>query len=230
MRVVDILLPATGCSLLVALLITIVRRRLHREYPFFFSYVVFSLLNTIFLFVASSNSRIYPYAYWLSIAVGAVLVLFALNEILYRVLYRFYCFWWFRLIFPSIVAGTCLVAMRHALSNPRSTQVLMSMIWYVSGAVSLIQFGVFLIFMLLAMVFHLSCRRPPFSIALGFALASMGDWTFYALTFRSGYSLLARYAPPVGFLCASALWLYSVSIKPPAQPKQQLGSTAQEPL
>lgn len=219
-----------GCSLLVALLFTIVRRRLHREYPFFFSYIVFSLLNTIFLFVVSGNGRIYPYAYWLSIGVGAVLGLFALNEILYRVLYRFYCFWWFRLIFPSIVAGTCLVAMRHALSNPRSTQMLMSMIWYVSGAVSLIQFGVFLIFMLLAMVLRLSCRRPPFSIALGFALASMGDWTFYALTSRSGYSLLARYAPPVGFLCASAVWLYSFGIKPPAQPKQQLGTTAEEPL
>lgn len=211
MRIVDLFLLLTISALLWALVIIIVRRQLHREYPFFFTYVVFSAFNAVFLLAVSGNDRTYAYAYWSLNGLSDVLVLFVLNEALYDVFYRFYSFWWFRLIYPSAAVIICFLAARQALIKPRSTHLLISLIFSLSGAVSLTQCGVFLVLMSMVMLLRVRFRRYPYYTALGLALSSMGYWSSYVVLSGHGYSLAVRYTPAVSYLGATIIWLWCFS-------------------
>lgn len=218
-KALDILLPVTGCGLLLALIIIMVRRKLHREYRFFFFYVVFSFFSAILFSLTVSNEKTYSYIYWISDGVSVIFVLLALHEVFRDIFHGFYSFWWFRLIFPSAVVVMCLLAARRTLISPRSTQPLMSAIFYLSGAFSLIPCGIFLVFMLLVMGLRVRCRRIPYYIALGFAVSSMGDWMLYSLLSGYKYTLTARYLPPAAYMCATLIWLWSFSGKFVSQPE-----------
>jgi hypothetical protein len=205
-------------------LVTIVRRRLHREYPFFFAYLVVALLSAICLLPFKGNDKAYAYVYWLLDGSNAVVVLFALNEAFYEVFYRFYFFWWFRLIFPSITVVAGFLAVQNALIHSASRQLLVWMSFSATAAVSLIQFGTFLILMLLVLGLHVRCRRYPYYIALGFALSGIGDWAAYILPCR--FNSIVQYVPPLTYLYATLIWLWSFSGKFEADSRLEFSRTS----
>lgn len=227
MKVADIFLPVIGIGLLLALCVVMVRRRLHREYPFFFVYVVFSLLSAIssfFFFLFIDNEKTYAYVYWTSNAIAAVLVLFALNEVLYGIFHRFYSFWWVRLIFPSVAFALCCFAIRQALFHPPSRYLLLSISFCISGALSAVPVGTLVILMLLAMVLRVRWRRQAYDIALGLAVSSLGDWTNFVLLPKFGHSFFLRYLSPVMYICATLVWLVSFSRNVEPKPKLKFGT------
>lgn len=217
MKPLDIFLAVIGDGLVLVLLVLIVRRRLYREYPFFFAYLVVALLSAISLLPFKGNDRAYAHLYWLLDGLNAVVVLFVLNEAFYEVFYRFYFFWWFRLIFPLVIVVAGLFAVQNAFTHSASPQLLVSMSFSATAAVSLIQFSIFLIMMLLVLGLHVRCRRYPYYIALGFAISGIGDWAAYALPCRS--SLILQYVPPLTYLCATLIWLWSFSGKFVSEPR-----------
>jgi hypothetical protein len=229
MKIVGILMQVIGGGLLLALVAVIIRRRLHREYPFFFAYTIFSLLVTVTLLLASGNYKAYLYGYWISEAFGVVFVLFALNEAFYDVFYSFYSFWWFRLIFPGAAAAMALLAIRDAILKPFARiQLFMWVILSVESALSIFQAGIFLAFLLLALGLRLQWRRYPFYIALGFALSGAGDWIAQALLSQFGtrYMQVVRYLPAMMYICATLVWLVCFSRKLQYEPKLKFGATS----
>lgn len=223
MRLFDILMQILGGTLLLWLAAVMVRRRLHREYSFFFSYIVFALLATALRLSVSGNDRTYFFVYWATEAFFPILVLLALHEAFYDVFFGFYSFRWFWMIFPGVVAIISFFSIRHAilkplLGMPRITTVVLSL----GIAVSYVQAGLFVVFMLLVVALHVRWRRYPFDIALGFALSTVGDWTAFALRseFGNKFPLVIRYAPPVAYICATLVWLWSFS--GPLQPEPKL--------
>src|SRR5262249_26274301 len=60
------LLWLLGFILELAIAVAVVRRRVHQDYPFFFSYVVMELTRTVLLASIGRRSPSYFYAYWLS--------------------------------------------------------------------------------------------------------------------------------------------------------------------
>lgn len=224
MRSLDILLPVIGSALLLALSVIMVRRRLQREYPFFFAYVVFVLLSSVAVFSLSGHAKIFFRLYWATEPVNAVLALLALHEAFRDVFYGFFSFWWFRLIFPSAVALISFFSIRHAILNPpaQATRVA-AIILSVGTAVNWVQAGLFAIFMLLVVVLHVRWRRYPYDMALGFAVATIGDWIAFALRseFGTKYANVTRYAPPVAYILATLIWLRSFSGRFEPEPRLQ---------
>lgn len=227
MRIVDILLPLTGSGLLLALLIIMIRRRMHRQYPFFSGYLAFTLLTAVVLFSVSGSDQIYFYAYWISDAFNAVLALLALNEIFYDVFHGFYSFWWFRLIFPGVVVLMSFVAVREALLKPYPrAPVSMWVILSIESALSLIQIGIVVALLVLALGLRVHWRRYPFYLALGFAVSGAGDWIVHAMLLKFGnkHVLVTRYAPPTIYICATLIWLWCFSGKFVSEPGLEFGS------
>jgi hypothetical protein len=209
MRLFDILMTAMGCGLLLALAVTMLRRRLHREYPFFFAYILFSLVRTASLLPATG--RFYLYGYWITEVFVDMLALLALHEAFYECLYGFYLFWWFRLVFPTVVAIITAACMTHAMLHrlPR-LPLFIHLIFSLDSAVSYVKAGLFILFMLLVVVLHVRWRRYPYDIALGFAVSSLGTLVSYALVPQgSRYAFLVRYAPPLTYILATGIWLWS---------------------
>lgn len=223
MRIVDVLLPVIGSALLLALAVTMVSRRLHQEYRFFFAYTVISLLSTVSLFLVAGKANCY--LYWLLNGLNAVLVLFPLNEAFFDVFHPFYSFWWFRLIFPFVTAAAGLLAVQNALIHPFAGQFILSVSFAATGAISFIQAGTFLILMFLVFGLHVRCRRYPYYIALGFAISSIGDWAGHVFASNPGW--VFRYAPPLAYLCATLVWLWAFTAKFEADSRLEFSRTSQ---
>ena len=222
MRLLDIFVLVTCGGLLLALAIMMVRRRLQREYPFFFGYVAFSFLAGVAVFAVSGNNKAYLYSYWTADALNIILAVLALHEAFYDVFHRFYSFWWFRLIFPGVVAVIFVFAIRYAILKPIAhASRLISVIFTVDTAVGYVQVGLVVIFMLLAVGWHVRWRDYPYAIALGLAVSSLGVWMAFLVRaeFGTKYSNVVRYAPPTAFLCATIVWLWSFSGKLEPDPK-----------
>lgn len=212
MRPLDILMQIAGGALLVWLAAVMVRRRLHQEYPFFFGYVAFSFLTTVALVCVIGNYKTYFYLYWGAQALNAILVLLALHEAFYDVFFGFYSFRWFWMIFPGVAASISFVCITHAILKPPSgAPQVITVILSLGTAVSYVQAGLFVVFMLLVTALHVRWRRYPFDVALGFAVSTVGEWTAYALRseFGNKFPHMIRYAAPVAYICATLVWLWS---------------------
>ncbi len=213
----------TSAGLLLAVAVMLVRGGLRREYRSFFAYLVFTLLNTMVRLSVIGNYRMYFYEYWYTEPVSAVLMLLALHEAFQEVFKAFYLFWWFRMIFPTVVAIIAFFSIRRAFVKPLSMAPrFMSVIFSIDSGLTYIQVGVFVVFMFLVMALHVRWRRYPYDITLGFAVAAMGEWTSYLLRsefWSAKYARAARYAPSFTYLLASVIWLWSFSRKREPEPR-----------
>src|SRR5258708_35907157 len=96
-----VFLNIAGTVLAVALASTLVWRRLYREFPFFLTYVVSSILIAIIRVSVSGNYRTFFKVVWATEAIYALLALLALHEVFRWVFMPFFEQWWFWLFFPS---------------------------------------------------------------------------------------------------------------------------------
>lgn len=224
MRLLDILLPVVGDGLLLALVVIMFRRRLHQAYPFFFTYVVFALAESIAVLSASGNAKLSSDLYYGTEVLNDILALLALHEAFRDVFYGFFCFWWFRLLFPGAVALISFFSIRHAIVKPLVQETRINAVILALGTtVNWVQAGLFLLFMLLVVGLHVRWRRYPYDIALGFAVSTVGDWILFALRSESGtkHPYLMRYAPPMAYILATLIWLRSFGGKFEPEPKLQ---------
>lgn len=216
MTVFEISLGLTGSALLLAIAVMMSRRGLRREYPFFFSYIVFTLVLAIIFTPLEGYPKLYFYSYWISEIFSAILGLLALHEAFYEVFYAFYVFWWFRLVFPSVVGVISFISIWYALLHPMSrVPTWVEVVFALASAVGYIRGTVFLVFMILVVALRMRWRRYPYDIVLGFAVSSVGVVTSYILweTFGVKYAAAARLVPPLTYLAASVIWLWTFSAK-----------------
>src|SRR5262249_40302566 len=95
MRMRDLLPGFVGQVLAIWLAAVLVRRKAHREFPFFFLYVSSSILIGLIRACVSGNYRLYFEVYWTTEALYVVLALLALHEVFRKVFASFYKNWWF---------------------------------------------------------------------------------------------------------------------------------------
>ena len=220
MKMFDVLMQLIGSGLLLVLAGTMLRRNLQRAYPFFFSYIVFIFLRTIVLLPVSGNAYIYFYSFWITEIFSAFLAIFALHDAFYDVFFGFYAFWWFKLIFPTAVVAISFFSVAWAARHPiPKVLVWMHLVFAIDNAVGYLKAGVFLVFILLIVFLRVRWRRYPYTIALGFAINSLGMLTSYAVFSKAaGYSLVARYAQPLSYIVATIVWVWSFAGKFEPQP------------
>ncbi len=174
LRLIDYVLWFTGPVMQVGILVAMYRRGLHRDYPYFFNYIVLQVLCEPILFVILRFSyTVYYWGYWVSIALSA-LVSFAVLQEIFHDAFRPYealrdlsviLFRWSALV-------VLLVAVMWAIAAAHSSQVdaVTNSILLVQRGVRLMQCGLVFFLLLFSEYLGISRRHVLFGIALGFGI------------------------------------------------------------
>jgi len=213
MKSADIVLSIAAALLVIWLGGIFVRRQLYRQFPFFFSYIICSVLSTAARLSVSGNYRPFFKVYWATEALYAVLALLALHEVFRRVFLAFYLlWWWFRLIFPGAVAIIALITFSHTIQPPAAAPRILGVVLLASLVAKYVEAGLFAVFFALVVLCGLTWRTYAFGIVQGFAVSALGTWfasrgrSEFGITFES----LAKYGPAVAYILAVIVWLVSV--------------------
>jgi len=160
-------------AVLLAVMAMVMRvRGLHREFPAFFAYCVFSALRTPVLFLVFHETTVYFYSYWVAEAGSAIFGLAAIYEV-------------FLSLFPGrdsngrlaeslfrwVGAALVLAALAAAMAAPGSHENrLMAASLVVDRSVRLVQCGLLLFLFVASSYLGLSWKSRAFGVAMGFGL------------------------------------------------------------
>lgn len=233
MRIGDILLGFVAPVLEIWLAGILIRRKLYREFPFFFAYIVSSILIALCRSLAAQNYHVYFVVYWASAAAYALLALLVLHEVFRWAFLEFYEHWrWFWLVFPGVSAIILLLSLVYAVEYPPvQASRLISLILVLGFAVNFIQAALFGLFFLLVWILGVRWRNYPFAIVMGFAISALGALGAYWLRSVYGTKLntFVHYAVPVSYIFAVILWL-DVFRRPEPEMKWTLPAGLDDPL
>lgn len=233
MKQIDLLLPIAGNILTGWLAAILFWRKLHTRYPFFFVYVLFSIVSTFVLLFFRSDYLTFFTMYWAIQALYVVFSLFSLHEIFRHVFRPFYdVLPWFWLLFPAVGLSTALMSIYQViLRPPAQAPAIVAVVLSFSIATNYIRLGLFGLFSVLVLLLGSSWRNYPFGIMQGFAAMALGELFSFGLRYAFGtkYNTLAKYGPPVAFLCGIVLWL-STFLHPPESESVSLWSVTPEQL
>src|SRR5258707_4219781 len=161
-----------GPLLQITLLIFMVRRKSHKVFPRFFSYVLFQTLKSACLFIVYrySSPENYFDAYWTGNALSVIFTVAVMDEIL-RSLFQEYG--GIQILGTTIFRWSCgllfLFALLGALSSSEAGgDRLVAAVFSFDRSMRLMQVGLFLILMLLCRFLRNYSRQQVFGIALGF--------------------------------------------------------------
>src|SRR5205809_5588853 len=215
-------LNLTGMVLAAALATTLIAHKLHREFPFFFTYVVSSVSIAITRLAVSGSYQTFFKVVWTTEAMYAVLSILALHEVFRRVFMAFFQRWWFWLFFPLVVATILVLTVVYHLGNPPAqANRVISFILSLGTAVNLVQALLFLLFFALIAFHSIRWRNYPVGIVLGFAAISVGSFAanWARSEFGTRFNILFSYAHSVVNILAVILWLVTFLQPPEAEPR-----------
>jgi hypothetical protein len=214
-----LLIPALLQSWLAVLL---VRRSIHRRFPVFFTYTIFSILAAVTLLVVQRNPWAYFYAYWIAEALYALLGFFAICEAFYRVFWHFFLmWWWFKFLLPSVgILMLALSVVEGIFFPPVQAPPLLATIFVAEMAVRCLQGGVFFLFIMLVWFHSLPWQNYAFGIALGFATSGFSIFVTFVLRskFGTGIVKVIQFVPPVAYIATVGIWLAAFLRPEPPDP------------
>jgi len=233
MRPIDVVLTFIEPTIGVCLAALLVRRRVHRRFPFFFIYISSSIVIGLLRVCVVKNYRLYFETYWVTEAIYILLALLALHEVFLKVFLAFYKRWWFWLFFPVIVIAISVLAVVYRLGSPPvQANRVMSLIISMGMAVNLVQALLFVLFFVLVWFNGIGWREYPFGIVMGFAAIAIGgfiaDWS--RSEFGTRFIPVFSYAPSVAYILAVILWLKTFLRAPEPEPQWRLKITPEQLL
>ena len=213
-------------------LITIlVRRKLYREFPFFFAYISAVVVVSGMRFWAIHDYSIYFRVFWFSEAVYSVMALLALHEAFGSVFSEFSEIWpWFRLVFPSAVGLFAWLKISDALSHPAvQAPPIVTLILSAASTVNWVQAALFGLMCVLVWLVG-NWEYYPVGIVTGFAALSLGSWAAYASVsgFGTKFNVVGKYGPPLAYFLAVLIWL-GTFVPPPRPDKWEAWSKTVTP-
>jgi hypothetical protein len=163
-----------GPLLQITLLVFMVRRKSHKRFPRFFSYILFQTLKSACLFVVYRYFPESSYfdAYWTGNAVSVILAVTVMDEILHSL---FKEYGGIQILGTTIFRWSCgllfLLAILGALSSSEAAaDRVVAVVFSFDRSVRLMQVGLFLVLMLLCRFLKNYSRQQVFGIALGFGV------------------------------------------------------------
>jgi hypothetical protein len=213
----------------VCLAAMMLRRKLHKELPLFFAFVIFQIADFAIGFTAYRISqRDYFYAYWTLAALGTAISFGVLYEVFAGV-FRPYAglrefgnvlFRWAALV----LALAAILLAADARSMPGNTRVFAT-IMSLMRSVELMQCGLVLLMLLCSSYLGITLRHRIFGIALGFGIIAAVDLILVAVL--SSFGLQAKTFVQIGKMAAYnlsvLLWMgYVYAGEVERQPEKQL--------
>jgi hypothetical protein len=234
MQPLGLILSLTASSLVFGLIMLFVKRRLYADFPWFFVYLACSIVMTVIRLVFRGEYVTIYKIFWATEAIYAILALVVLNEVFHRVFRAFYLFWWFRPVFPATVTVLVLVTVRSASKVPSEVPRVIKWVLAVGVTAKYVEAGLFVLFVVLALLLNVTWRTHAFGVVQGFAVSALGAWFAYAISSEFGIKVttLAIYSPPVAYIVAVVIWLitFGRSEAPTAAERWLLAITPEELL
>ncbi len=195
-----------SAPVLVLLIGIFLWRKLYREYPLFFSYLVVTELAGIARFWAISRGAVtYFYAYWISDLIITVFNFLAIYELFVRRIFpKFYKIGWYRFLFPILLAMAIFLAWVAAMA-PHNVSALAIEDRILDAAIV----AILMFFGVLMLIMGRQWTRYDFSIAFGFAVnasAFLLSTTFWAHSNYGGFSIDL---PVIAYDISALIWLFS---------------------
>ena len=202
----------------------LIRRRVHKTFPFFVVYTAFAIVAEICklaLLFRHQNTLPYFYLYWGAEAFYAVLGFLAIHEVFRRVFENFNGLPWFKFLLPVVGCLMLGISLTIPIVHPAvDTEPLLEGIFSLQIAVRCLQLGIFALIFFLARVFELDYRQYAFGIAVGFGIAAAGILS--ATLVRTGlglkYLMFFQYFSSVAYCIAVTVWLASFVRAEPDDP------------
>lgn len=212
----------SGSALALAVVVTMVRRKLRQEFPFFFSYAAFQVVSAPLLFALYQwgSYADYFYGYWATSALGIGLGLAVLFEI-FQHAFRPYAalrglgsmlFRWAALVL-------LLVAVITALSAPAGQKPIITAILSLERSIRMMQIGLLVLLLFFSPQLGLSWRHRLFGITAGFGGYAAVSLTLASLRAQVGipsdsaYTLINSGA----YVLAGATWFAYLLAPEPAR-------------
>lgn len=211
-----------GTGLAAVLCLLLIVRRYYREFPVFLASVSLTIVATIILLGVSNNAHLYAVVFWPSDALGIILAFFALNEALRSVFRNFLGLRWFRWLFPGIGIVMVGVAVLRIIVQPRPAfSLFTTTILGLETAVGYLQFGIFMLFIVLVRLFHLRWGQHAAGIVFGYGINAAGSLVAYLLRSEIGtkYDPVIRIAPAIAYIIGVVIWLATFLKAEPDQPE-----------
>jgi len=220
LRWIDYVLWVAGPLMQVGVLLAMYRRGLHREYPYFFNYIVLQVLNEPILFVIQRHSyNMYYWAYYVSVALSALISFAVLQEIFHDA-FRPYealrdlgviLFRWSALLMLLMGVMWAITAGQSSQNDTITNGILL-----VQRSVRLMQCGLVFFLLLFSEYLGISRRHVLFGIALGFGLFASVNM-LYAAAVAHGTVLKVAILRPVNsaaYDVACLIWLVYTVLAP----------------
>jgi hypothetical protein len=222
MAIKDLILTLSVQAMLLGLLVILVRKRLHIQFPLFSSYVLYALLVETIRLSLMHDPLVYAQLYWATEAIYAILALLVIREV-YRHLFpiEYQAYRWLRMMLAAtivlILSFSCWEALKNPPEHGHIRQMVSFVYWFDLG-VHALEGLLFLLLVLLRVVLPVAWRRHEFGILIGLGLPAAVTTVADLLRFEQGsrYELLFRYAPPIAYILATMIWLQAF-LHPPEQ-------------
>lgn len=213
---------------LTALLI--LRRKQTRNFPIFFAYTLFHLVQAISAFAAYRLSyTFYFYVYWIGETLDGLVTLAVIQEIFRVTLYPYLVLRrWGTRLYIGLAFLLCLLVLFMATQKASGhSDLLVLALLVLQRSAAIVQLGLIVFLFLFCRLFGLTWRHYVFGMATGFALMA----AVYSLSaaiqtyFGSSLNSWIGMAESAAFTAAIAIWMYYFASSRSRVPLDQVPGT-----
>jgi hypothetical protein len=214
----DAIFVLVGPTVSLWLVVILIKRKLYKEFPFFFAYVtaVIVVSGIRFWAIHGDYARFFK-IFWFSEALYAVFALLALHEVFHTVFDEFYEIWpWFWLVFPAAVGLFAWLKISDGLHHaPTQAPPIVALVLSAASTVNWVQAALFALMCFLVWLVG-NWEYYPVGIVTGFATLAVGSWAAYASVsgFGTKFNVVGKYGPPLAYFLAVLIWLRTFLLEP----------------
>ena len=204
-----------GPALQITLLTFMIQRKLHVVFPRFFSYILFQIVKSGFLFVIYRYyDGMYFDAYWTGNAISVLLAVTVMDEILHNFFKQYGGIQNLgSLIFRWACGLLLLLSIVNAFSSQQpSTDRVVSAVLAFDRSVRVMQCGLFLLLMVLCRFLKNCWRQHVFGIALGFGVFASIELMLVSIVMHYGDGPVAivSLVKSAAYNTVTLLWIISL--------------------
>jgi hypothetical protein len=221
-----------GPLLQITLLIFMVRRKSHKVFPRFFSYILFQTLKSACLFIVYRYFSIESYfdAYWTGNALSVIFTVAVMDEIL-RSLFKEYG--GIQILGTTIFRWSCgllfLLAILGALSSSETAaDRVVAAVFSFDRSVRVMQVGLFLVLMLLCRFLKNYSRQQVFGIALGFGVFASVELILVSVVmwYGNGQPAIISLLKSTAYNAVTLVWIGYLKQQPQLVPRVEVATNA----
>jgi hypothetical protein len=214
-----------GPLLQITLLVFMLRRKSHKLFPRFFSYILFQTLKSACLFVVYRYcpESYYFDAYWTGNAVSVIFAVTVMDEILHSL---FKEYGGIQILGTTIFRWSCgllfLLAILGALSGSEAAaDRVVAAVFSFDRSVRLMQVGLFLVLMLLCRFLKNYSRQQVFGIALGFGVFASVELILvsFVMWYGNGQPAIISVLKSTAYNAVTLVWIGYLKQQPQLVPR-----------